>query len=99
MPIGVLERAAALVRAQSISDVLRPHHLRHGCRKYGCQLESTAGTLKFATLYMLSGVFSICVSAVFAPKSVTVGASGALFGIFGAFLSELIQNWWVDGNV
>jgi membrane associated rhomboid family serine protease len=61
--------------------------------RYGFQLESTAGTAKFASLYLLSGVFSMLVSCVFAPTSITVGASGALFGIFGAFLAELIQNW------
>lgn len=31
-------------------------------------------------------------SAVFSPQSVTVGASGALFGVFGVMLGELCQN-------
>lgn len=61
--------------------------------RYGSALEMTAGTLKFALLYLASGLFSIVASTAFAPGAMTVGASGAIFGIFGAFLAELTQNW------
>ena len=47
---------------------------------------------RFAALFLLSGVLAMISSAVFAPDRVTVGASGALFGIIGAYLGELIQN-------
>jgi membrane associated rhomboid family serine protease len=60
---------------------------------YGPMLEANAGILKFSLLYVASGVFSIVVSALFSPGAVTVGASGAIFGLMGAFTAELAQNW------
>jgi len=61
-------------------------------RQMGFDLERGIGTLRFALLYMLCGVFSMMYSALLAPGSVTVGASGALFGILGALLGELCAN-------
>jgi rhomboid protease GluP len=48
--------------------------------------------VRFAAIYLVSGVVSMIYSAVFSPQSVTVGASGALFGILGAMLGEMSQN-------
>lgn len=58
----------------------------------GLQLEVSVGPLAFAVIYLGAGVFSMVVSALFTPSSVTVGASGALFGLLGAYLAELITN-------
>ena len=47
--------------------------------------------------YHLSGFGSI-LSSLFIKNSVSVGASGALFGLLGAMLSELITNWTIYSN-
>jgi membrane associated rhomboid family serine protease len=60
--------------------------------RMGWPLERAIGTPRFAALYIASGVFSMVGSAVFATTSITVGASGALFGVLGAMLGELIIN-------
>jgi membrane associated rhomboid family serine protease len=44
-------------------------------------------------LYIFSGLFGSIMSTIFAPDSVGVGASGAIFGLFGAAWGDLIQNW------
>jgi len=51
------------------------------------------GTGKVAILYLLSGLFGSITSTIFSPDSVGVGASGAIFGLFGAAWGDLIQNW------
>lgn len=60
--------------------------------KMGWPLERGIGHMRFALLYVLSGVFSMAYSAIFSSAVVTVGASGALFGVIGALLGELISN-------
>lgn len=59
----------------------------------GKQLERVYGFAKVGAVYMLSGVFSSIMSAVFADDIIGVGASGATMGLMGALLGELIQNW------
>lgn len=61
-------------------------------RSIGFDLERQAGHARFAAIYVAGGVFSMVVSGLFTPQSVTVGASGALFGLLGAYLAELITN-------
>jgi len=60
--------------------------------RMGWSFERAIGSLRFAGIYLVSGVFSMLYSAIFATQAVTVGASGALFGILGAMLGELIGN-------
>jgi len=51
----------------------------------GNYVEAVVGRLKFALLYFISGFAgSVLVVAVAPPLTLTVGASGAIFGIFGA---------------
>jgi membrane associated rhomboid family serine protease len=64
--------------------------------RVGGDLESLFGTFKCATIFLLSGVYAAVASAVFLPSTVCVGASGAIFGQFGAMAAIFIQNYSRD---
>ena len=49
-------------------------------------------------VYLVSGFGGSVLSVLFIRKGVSVGASGALFGLLGAMLSELITNWTIYTN-
>lgn len=59
--------------------------------------------MKIGVLYLLSGFGGSLLSILHmgdakAPNTVSVGASGALFGLLGAMLSELLTNWTIYLN-
>lgn len=62
----------------------------------GYQIEEEYGSVKFLITYMASGLLGNVISAVFemmmGQYSVGVGASGAVFGIFGAMLVMMFKN-------
>lgn len=51
----------------------------------GVFLERLMGHLRFLLIYLVTGVVSIIASFYFAPQEVSVGASGAIFGLVGAY--------------
>lgn len=53
----------------------------------GRRVEGLVGRLSFALLYVLSGLVGGMVTLAWRPHLVAVGASGALFGVMGAFLA------------
>jgi rhomboid protease GluP len=53
--------------------------------------EQVFGPAAYALVYFGSGLFASLVSVAWQPVSVSVGASGALFGVFGAFLGFTIR--------
>ena len=57
----------------------------------GRACEQVFTPVPYAVVYVLSGLLASLVSCVFHPASVSVGASGALFGIFGAFVGFTIR--------
>uniref|UniRef100_A0A6U4K3R5 rhomboid protease n=2 Tax=Phaeomonas parva TaxID=124430 RepID=A0A6U4K3R5_9STRA len=59
----------------------------------GRSLESLHGWYTVLPLYLLSGVFAACTTALLAPFTISVGASGALFGLLGGLWADLVQNW------
>jgi membrane associated rhomboid family serine protease len=62
----------------------------------GIVLERAVGRVAFATIYLAAGVVGGMVSLWTAsPTSVSVGASGAIFGIYGLLLASLT---WVGVN-
>jgi rhomboid protease GluP len=58
----------------------------------GIFLEPVLGTLKFALLYLFTGIVASITSIWWHPDIVSVGASGAIFGIYGVFLALLTTN-------
>ncbi|WP_020532337.1 rhomboid family intramembrane serine protease [Flexithrix dorotheae] len=50
-------------------------------------LEAFLGRTKFVIAYLLSGIFSSSLSLWWHDFTISVGASGAIFGLFGTFLS------------
>lgn len=51
----------------------------------GIYLERLAGHIRLLLIYLVSGVISTIASFYFAPHELSVGASGALFGLVGAY--------------
>jgi membrane associated rhomboid family serine protease len=51
----------------------------------GVFVERIFGHLRFLLLYLVTGVISIVASFYFAPQEISVGASGAIFGLVGAY--------------
>lgn len=64
----------------------------------GIRLEKEFGFVRIGLLYIISGLGGNLLSALFIQTSISVGASGALFGLLGAMLSELITNWTIYAN-
>lgn len=59
-----------------------------GLYVFGPELERLAGKLRFFTIYMLSGILANVLTYVVQPLDYSsVGASGAIFGIFGSYLA------------
>lgn len=73
---------------------------------FGSSLLSAVNSLKFSDLqvrigviYLISGFGGSVLSALFLRSNyISVGASGALFGLLGSMLSELIMNWTIYSN-
>ena len=54
--------------------------------------------VRIGPLYIISGIGGSLLSALFIESTIQVGASGALFGLLGAMLSEFITNWTIYAN-
>ncbi len=59
----------------------------------GMFLEPLIGKLRYASAYLLTGVCAGLASIAIHPNSVGVGASGAIFGMYGVFLSLLTTKY------
>ena len=54
--------------------------------------------VRVGVLYLISGLGGSILSSLFLQRGISVGASGALFGLLGAMLSELLTNWTIYAN-
>lgn len=54
--------------------------------------------MRIGIIYLVSGFGGSILSSLFIHGNISVGASGALFGLLGAMLSELITNWSIYTN-
>jgi len=61
-------------------------------------VEQYLGRARFLAVYLVSGLAGSAGALVFSPNSVTVGASGAIFGILGAALVLERQGSYVLGG-
>lgn len=64
----------------------------------GIRLEQQFGFVRVGIVYLLSGFGGSILSSLFIQRNISVGASGALFGLLGAMLSELLTNWTIYSN-
>ncbi|KAJ4958642.1 hypothetical protein NE237_025753 [Protea cynaroides] len=64
----------------------------------GVRLEQEFGLFRIGFLYILSGLGGSLASSIQLQSKVSVGASGALFGLLGAMVSELVMNWTIYSN-
>ncbi|MEO1033214.1 MAG: rhomboid family intramembrane serine protease [Bacteroidota bacterium] len=55
-------------------------------------IEPVSGRLKFLMVYILSGICASLTSIWWHENTVSIGASGAIFGIYGALLGLLLTN-------
>lgn len=51
----------------------------------GIFVERIFGHMRFLLIYLVTGVISVTASFYFAPQEISVGASGAIFGLVGAY--------------
>ena len=51
----------------------------------GVFLERLVGHMRFLLIYLITGIVSIIASFYFMPQEISVGASGAIFGLVGAY--------------
>jgi len=56
----------------------------------GPLVERLMGNLSFLIVYLISGIFGSLASAYWHPDAVSAGASGAIFGVFGAVLGFVL---------
>jgi membrane associated rhomboid family serine protease len=59
----------------------------------GTAVERVHGTIETAVVFILSGIGGNLASANFMPNSVSVGASGGLYGLLGFCLVDVLTNW------
>ncbi|XP_023533312.1 RHOMBOID-like protein 2 [Cucurbita pepo subsp. pepo] len=64
----------------------------------GIRLEQQFGFVRIGIIYLVAGVGGSVMSSLFIQNNISVGASGALFGLLGAMLSELLTNWTIYTN-
>ena len=58
----------------------------------GLILEPYIGKLRFASAYLFTGIIASLASIYWNPQTVSAGASGAIFGMYGVFLAMLTTN-------
>src|SRR5918992_4605780 len=65
---------------------------------FGPTLEEALGSPRFLLLYAASGLAGSAGALLLSPNAVTVGASGAIYGLFGAILVLERQGTYVFGG-
>lgn len=58
----------------------------------GSSLEEAFGFIKIASVYLISGFVGVVTSVLLLKDIVSVGASGAIYGLIGALYGDFLQN-------
>lgn len=92
-----------IVMQHEISRLVSPMVLHAGLIHYvlnmlalwfvGKAVEQIHGFFSIALIFIVSAIGGIILSAIFLPEYITVGASGGIFGLIGACISDIIMNW------
>ncbi|XP_022755776.1 RHOMBOID-like protein 1 isoform X2 [Durio zibethinus] len=61
-------------------------------------LSAVVDKVRIGLVYLIAGFGGSLMSSLFIQTGISVGASGALFGLLGSMLSELITNWTIYAN-
>ncbi|WP_184549054.1 rhomboid family protein [Mucilaginibacter sp. FT3.2] len=64
----------------------------YGLMFVGIFLESLMGGKRYLSAYLFTGILASIASAWWHPATVSIGASGAIFGMYGIFLALLTTN-------
>lgn len=56
----------------------------------GPTMERHLGYIKFAIIYLLSGIIGNIAVYIFSPATISAGASTAIFGLFGALITYIL---------
>lgn len=62
----------------------------YGLLFVGIFLEPVLGKAKYLTVYLLAGILASCTSLWWYDATISVGASGAIFGMYGVFLAFML---------
>ncbi|MCP2025855.1 membrane associated rhomboid family serine protease [Flavobacterium sp. HSC-32F16] len=57
----------------------------------GLFIEPVLGRTKYLILYLVTGILASCVSIWWHEATISIGASGAIFGLYGIFLGLLLR--------
>ncbi len=63
----------------------------------GAQLEPRLGKLRFSVAYLLTGIIASGTSLWWHRHTISAGASGAIFGMYGVFLA-MLTTWRTEGR-
>jgi len=64
-----------------------------GLLAIGRVIELAHGSFALFFLFVIPAIGGTILSAIFLPKSISVGASGGIFGLMGACLADIIIHW------
>lgn len=66
---------------------------------FGIQLEREWGAAQIAIIYVTCGIYGNVLSVLFAPQALSIGCSGAIFGLFGAQVAYITGMWRSLGDL
>lgn len=56
-------------------------------------VERVHGAIETAFVFLISAIGGNLLSALFMPNSISVGASGGIFGLLGFCVADIVANW------